>query len=150
MSLTSKERIMRIFENKQVDRPAIKLWGAWKYKDGDELLHPFYEPVARKASEITDLFIYARSPYNMYCGKNDCISSEYVEIGDPLWKQRHNIYHTPMGDLRHVQMISKIGEPGYTIEYPVKEPYDLKKILSMPYAPYDYSDDTPITGYFKG
>ena len=141
MLLTSKERIMRIFENKQIDRPAIKLWGAWKYQEGDELLHPSYEPIARKASDITDLFIYARSPYNMYCGKNESISSEYVEIGDPLWVQRHNIYHTPMGDLRHVQMISKVGEPGYTIEYPVKEPDDLKKILSIPYTPYDYSDN---------
>ena len=45
MSLTSKERIMRIFQNKQVDRPAIKLWGAWKYLKVDFLQNPMYESV---------------------------------------------------------------------------------------------------------
>lgn len=141
MSLTSKERIMRIFQNKQVDRPAIKLWGAWKYQKGDFLLNPMYEPVAKKASDITDLFIEARSPFNMYCGQLPDITREYVEINNDSWVQRHTVYHTPMGDLRHIEMISKFDEPGYTIEYPVKEPEDLKKILSMKYEPFPYSDN---------
>lgn len=141
MELTSKERIMSIFSNTQADRPALKLWGAWNYKQGDYLLNPMYEPIARKAAQLTDLFIYAEAPFNMYCGQNSLITYKDVEIGDPFWYQKHTTFHTPMGDLRHVDMVSKIGEPGYAVEYSVKQAEDLQKILSMPYEPFLYSDN---------
>ena len=28
MRLTSRQRLMRIFQNKEIDRPYLKLWGA--------------------------------------------------------------------------------------------------------------------------
>ena len=55
--LTSHERLMRIFRNEEIDRPALKLWGAAPNADG--LLHESYRPVAELAAEKTDLFTYA-------------------------------------------------------------------------------------------
>lgn len=141
MSLTSKERLMRIFANKPIDRPAIKLWGSWNYRKGDKLLHPSYEPAMIKAAEKTDLVVNASTPFFMFCGQVDIVRRKNVEINDPLWYEEHIVFHTPMGQLRRVDRISKIGEPGFTIEYPVKQPEDIKRMLSMPYEPFPYVDN---------
>ena len=55
---------------------------------------------------------------------------------DPLWSKQTTIFHTPKGDLRQVEMVSAIGDPGYCIEHFVKEPEDIDTLLSLPYAPY--------------
>jgi hypothetical protein len=67
MKLTSRERIMRIFQNKEIDRPALKLWGA---SLDDFLLHPDYRPVCELAARLSDLFVNAGSPFDIYYGKN--------------------------------------------------------------------------------
>ena len=59
MTLTSRERIMRIFRNEEIDRPALKLWGT---SLNMQLLHPAYEPVYRTALEKTDLMEKIGSP----------------------------------------------------------------------------------------
>ncbi|MBQ8610246.1 MAG: hypothetical protein IJ412_00925 [Oscillospiraceae bacterium] len=143
MKLTSRERIMRIFRNQETDRPAFKLWGA---EFGSyPLLHRDYEPVAALAQENTDLFGGCGGfPADLITGAN---RGKYVEQWDedtsrPTWKIRHTVYHTPLGDLHQREKISTIGEPGYTLEYCVKEPEDIEKLLSMEYTPYpvDRSD----------
>lgn len=48
MNLTSHERIMRIFQGKEIDRPALKLWGA---NLDNFLLHPDYRPVCELAAK---------------------------------------------------------------------------------------------------
>lgn len=146
MELTSKERLMRIFRKQETDRPAIKLWGSWQYKEGDHLMHPAYEPVAKLASETTDLFTYCRSPFNIYCGRfcKDLITTEVKDTKESTWKDHITTYHTPYGDLRQIKHVSTVGDPGYTTEYAVKEPEDLKKILAMAYEPYKYEDNLVI------
>ncbi|HHW24166.1 MAG TPA: uroporphyrinogen decarboxylase family protein [Bacillota bacterium] len=144
MKLTSRERIMRIFQNKEIDRPGFKLWGA---TTSDYLLHPAYRPVRDLAIEKTDLFGGYYAPFHVYCGSK---WHEQIEIYDkdtdqPTWKDHHVIFHTPKGDLHGVERISTVGEPSYTIEYWVKEPEDLDKLMSLEYEPFEFNLD----GFFK-
>lgn len=134
MGMTSHERIMRIFRNEEVDRPALKLWGLGL---GAQLLHPSYEPVARLAYEKTDLFHTVGSPFNIFFGRRaqELIESESKPLDD-VWSDYHRTYHTPKGDLHEVTRISRRGDPSFTMEYAVKEPEDIEKLLSVPYEPF--------------
>ena len=50
MQLTSRERIERVFQNKEIDRPVFKLWGAGL--NTEWALHPAYLPVNRLAGTV--------------------------------------------------------------------------------------------------
>lgn len=144
MKLTSNERIMRIFRNQEIDRPALKLWGA---DISRFLLHPSYRPVCELALEKSDLFVSASSSFNIFCGQyqNKLITYEEKDTDQPYWKDQHVVFHTPKGDLHGIERINTQGEPSYTMEHLVKEPEDLEKILSMPYQPYPFDP----SGYFE-
>jgi len=137
MRLTSKERLMRIFQNKEVDRPALKMWAAGFY-DPEKQLHPLYHQVSKKAEEVTDLVINAGYPFDMLAGMHmkDCCERFEKETGDPLWKDVYTILHTPKGDLQQVNRVSTVKAPGYYMEHFVKEPEDIEKLLSLPYTPF--------------
>ncbi len=138
MQLTSKERIMRIFQNKEIDRPALKLWGAGL--NTENLLHPAYKPVAELAASTTDLFGGAPFAFNINAGKNiDRYVENYTtDTSKPDWKDRHTIFHTPKGDLHMVERISLKKEPGFIMEHAIKDPEDIDKLLSMEYEPFDF------------
>jgi hypothetical protein len=137
MRLTSQERIMRIFQNKEIDRPALKLWGA---SLNNSLLHPAYDPVCKLATQLTDIFEGAWSPFDIYCGRNykRYVETEIKDTKYETWKEKHITFHTPEGNLHGVEHISTVGEPSYTLEYMVKEPEDFKKLLSMDYEPFPF------------
>ena len=139
MKLTSHERIMRIFRNEDIDRPALKLWGAG-FPDEPQL-HPAYQPVSDLAYEVSDLFVGAGFKFNIYGGME---LPKYQEIwredtAHPTWKDEHTVLHTPKGDLHMVERVSTVGEPSYTTEFMVKEPEDLEALLSLPYTPFPIS-----------
>ena len=134
MELTSHERLMRIFKNQPIDRPAFKLWGA--YSASDPLLHESYRPVTELAAKTTDIFANV-SDYGL-----DPIGGLHVdryveawkqETGDPNWVDCHTVLHTPKGNLKKVYRASVIGDPGYDMEHYIKEEEDIDKILSLPY-----------------
>ena len=141
MNLTSHERIMRIFQGKEIDRPALKLWGA---NLDNFLLHPDYRPVCELAAEKSDLFVSVDAPMQVYCGRyaDTLITYELADTEQPLWKDRHITIHTPKGNLHGIERISTQGDPSYTVEQLVKEPEDLEKILSLPYEPYPFDSKT--------
>ena len=133
--LTSRERLMRIFRGEEIDRPALKLWGTaptvgWQ-------LHEAYRPVSALAAEVTDLFAGAGGfwldpMFGTHGGTK--ADSWKEETGDPLWLDCHTVLHTPKGDLEKAFRQSQIGDPGYTMEYYVKDEEDVEKLLSIPYA----------------
>lgn len=140
MKLTSHDRIMRIFQNKEIDRPALKLWGA---SLDNFLLHPAYGPVCELGTQVSDLFLAASSPFDIYCGKDWKSQAKYEikDTNDATWKDKHVIFHTAEGDLHSIERISTIGEPSYMVEYMVKEPKDLKKLLLIEYEPIPFQTD---------
>jgi len=136
--LTSRERLMRIFRGEEIDRPALKLWGAkLRY---DSLLNESYRPIAELAAETTDLFIEATGYYlDVQEGAALGKYREYrtVPTHDPLWNDCYTTLHTPKGDVTMIRRMSTINDPGYTVKKFVEDVDDIEKILSLPYEPYE-------------
>ena len=138
MKLTSRERLNRIFERKEIDRPAIKLWGAKIHSPSSSYMHPDYASVGKLAYEKSDLFLEAKSDFDILGGSriNEFIETYTEDTTNPTLKDLHIILHTPKGDLSMCKRCSVVGEPSYRIEHFIKEPEDIEKILSVPYEPY--------------
>jgi hypothetical protein len=47
-------------------------------------------------------------------------------------------WQTPEGELREVFQKSTVGKPGYEVEHLLKEPDDIRKLLSLPYEPHPF------------
>lgn len=139
--MTSRERLMRIFRGEPVDRPAIKLWGL---HPNQKLLHPAYEPVYKKGMEVTDLMVSAGSPFNLHWGTaaSKISKTEQIPTASPEWVEVVTRVQTPAGELRGVFTQSTVGKPGYQKEYMLKEPDDIKRMLSVPYEPHPFSADS--------
>ena len=90
MNLTSHERLMRIFQNKEIDRPSLKLWGA--HLSTDLLLHPAYKPVAELAAQTTDMIGDLWYPMNVFAGQN---MGKYTESYPPRPTARIGSTSTP-------------------------------------------------------
>lgn len=138
MHMTRRERLTAIFEGRIPDRPAVKIWGA---SPTGKLIHPAFTPVRDLAVAKTDLFFDAGSAFNIYAGIN---AQKLCEVHDaptdsPAWVDQITTWHTPEGDLREVFLRSTCKKPGYHKAYLLKEPGDLKKLLSLPYAPHPFS-----------
>ncbi|MFW6061014.1 MAG: uroporphyrinogen decarboxylase family protein [Phycisphaeraceae bacterium] len=139
-TLTRRQRLQKIFAGEVPDRPAVKLWGA---APGQHVKHPAYEPVRDTAVELADLTLPGASPFDLYCGRHAERLTETREepTDDPAWVHRIGTYHTPEGPLRTVSWHSTRGRPGYVAEHLLKEPEDIRKLLSMPYEPYPFDAD---------
>ncbi|GHT99466.1 hypothetical protein FACS1894142_7060 [Spirochaetia bacterium] len=132
--LSGRERLTRIFQGKEVDRPSLKLWGFYPEQ---KLLHPDYAPVCAKAEELTDWWLGGGSGFDIVfgCHRSDCVSVETKSVSE-LWEEVTTTWNTPRGVLREREMVSTIGGPGYTIEHAIKSPQDIEAILSIPYEPF--------------
>lgn len=133
--MTGHERLMRIFQGKEADRPALKLWG---FSHGQALVHPAYRPVADRAAEISDWMESGNSPLNIYCGigGEERTRQEIHPVANSRWVDRITWLTLPDRTLRSVFRYIPNGEPGYEVEHFVKEPADLKALLACPYQPF--------------
>jgi hypothetical protein len=136
--MTRRERLTAIFAGRFPDRPAVKVWGAGTRQD--VCVHPAFAPVRDLAAERTDLMRHAGSPFNLYCGqRGERIENRTEPTASPDWVHQITVYHTPEGDLRQVFRASTHQRPGYLAEHLLKEPGDIRKLLSLPYEPYPFS-----------
>jgi len=142
--MTGKERLLRIFEGKTVDRPALKLWGL---EIGQKMLHPAYKPVYDLASEITDIMRGVNTKFDAILGADfeEIVSFDDQPLSNSNWVNRYTCIKLPGRTLRAIRRYSKIGEPGYTLEHPVKEPEDLEALMRVKYKPIPLD----MTPYYK-
>lgn len=136
-SMTRRERLNAIFEGRTPDRPAVKVWGA---DPRGSVSQAGFEQVRQRAVEKTDLMIDSGSVFHIYAGRHaEClIRQKEVPTTSPEWLQVITTYQTPQGELREVFQKSTCGKPGYEIEYLLKEPADIRKLLSLPYEPFPF------------
>ncbi|MBN2450238.1 MAG: hypothetical protein JXR77_07605 [Lentisphaeria bacterium] len=140
-AMTGRERLEAVFARRVPDRPALKLWGC---DPARRLRHTAYEPVRERAMVLTDLVLQAGSPFSLYAGRHtqDCTSSTRRPTADPEWVEVVTVLHTPEGDLEQVFLASTSGRPGYHRSFYLKEPEDIRRLLSLPYEPYAFSADS--------
>ncbi len=138
--MTRRERLTRIFNGQLPDRPAVKLWGV---RLDQAMLHPAYEPVYRRAVELTDLVMPGSCGFNLHWGRaaGDITSQTEVPTESDDWVDVVTETRTPGGVLRSVFRRSTVGKPGYQREYPVKDPDQLEWVLNFPYEPLPFSLD---------
>ncbi len=139
--MTGRDRLTRIFRGELPDRPAVRLWGP---SPDQKLLHPAYEPVYQAAMEYTDLIVNVRSPFNLYWGSASEEISMYKEVAtrSDEWVEVETTIRTPEGMLKSVFTKSTVGKPGYQKEHLLKEPDDIKKVLSVSYNPHEFSAES--------
>ena len=133
--MTRRERLTAIVAGQIPDRPAVKIWGI--HSKETPCVHPAFEAVRDLAVDRTDLMRHVQPPMRIPCGAR---SAEFIETrdepsGSPDWIEHVTVYHTPAGDLRQVDYKSTHGRPGYRRENPLKEPRDVRKLLTIPYEP---------------
>ncbi len=136
--MTGRERLMAIFEGRLPDRPAVKLWGL---TPGQTMLHPAYQPVYDRALTLTDLMVGAGSSFHLFCGSDAdrLVSTEERPTPSPEWVDVVTRVRTPEGELSSVYTRSTLGKPGYEKEHLLKEPSDIRRLLSIPYRPLPFS-----------
>ncbi|MEW6359852.1 MAG: uroporphyrinogen decarboxylase family protein [Planctomycetota bacterium] len=139
--MTSRERLMSIFQGQAPDRPAIKLWSA---SPSQKARHPAYEPVLRLAVEATDLMVSAGSPFNLHWGTAAAEISKSQErpTDSPEWVEVVTHIRTADRTLQSIHTKSTVGKPGYQKEHLFKEPDDIRRMLAVPYQPHPFSADS--------
>ena len=138
--MTSRERLLRIFSGELPDRPAVRLWGAWPDRP---LLHPAYEPIHRLAMQRTDVIVHIHPSFNVYWG---AAGEEICEVekqvgGAGEWVDVVTRVHTPAGVLTSLCRRTATDDRGYELEFLIKEPEDIARLLSVPYRPDAVTDE---------
>ena len=119
--MTSRERIIAAMRFEKVDRVPVSPWCISKtYLDG---------PLGREFLRKTDVIMDVGAGGDPILGKAANVKCE--QQGDTTI----TIIHTPKGDLTTKYRRTEIT--GATIEFALKEPDDIAKMLSIPYEPPD-------------
>lgn len=136
--MTGRERLETIFAGGIPDRPALKLWGC---DEARRPRHPAYEPIHELALRTTDLVFSAGSPFSLYAGRHagEVMTTRRQPAASPDWIEQVNTLHTPQGDLEEILFVSTRNRPGYHKSYYLKEPGDIRTLLSLPYEPFPFS-----------
>jgi len=135
-TMTRRERLLCVFEGRVPDRTPVKVWDAGLKPAADR--HPAFAAVHRAALAQSDLVVQHTSPFCAYAGVHAAARCHKSRMATdrPEWELTVTDYETPRGMLRGVHRGRLPFGPGYQMEYPLKEPADVGRLLSMPYAPY--------------
>ncbi len=126
-TLTSRERLLRVFRGEPVDRVPIRLWGV------DPLVPPA-RPSWQRLSDLVHEFaldsIVGWSPEAPPAAMTS--RSEERDTADPDWYEVTTTLDTPAGDLTRVTLCSRSGKPGYTKKHLIESVEDAWRWLSIP------------------
>ncbi len=119
--MTSRERILAAMKFESVDRVPVSPWHFGKVDPEG--------PLGRELLRKTDLIQDTSAGGDPVLGK--AAELEREQKGDTTV----TIIHTPRGDLRSKHRRTEVT--GATVEFFLKEPADVEKMLSIPYEPPD-------------
>jgi len=129
--------MMAAFRIQDVDHFPLQVRGVrfWDEK-WRETRHASYRPVIEAVAAHGDIETGWGPGGGMFLTASDqvSISTETVDEGD--WVRHISTIHTPTGEMTMVRRSSTRGLPGLQMEFPVKSPEDVEKVLSIPYVPH--------------
>ena len=128
--MTCRERLIRVFQKKEIDRLPIRIWGVdplfpsvrddWKF---------FYDLVEKYQLEIIRDWSpkkeeFPPSPYEV-------ITNQILSKSQDMISQE-TIIKTPKGNLTQISTHPKDGSPGMVTKYFIEDIKDAEKWLSLP------------------
>jgi len=134
--MTSRERMLAALRLQTPDRVPIQVRGVrcWD-PQWVATRHSSYRPVIEAVSEYGDYESWWQPPSGRFLSLTDEIGATARHVERTDWTETITTIHTPGGDLQTRHLTSKRGLPGMVMEYPVKTPADVEKVLSVPYVP---------------
>jgi len=142
-TLSSRERLLRVFRRQPVDRMPVRIWGVDPLlRRGDATWEPLYELVEQYEIDLI-------RPWRPRAEEQDPpiekTHSERRESGKPdLW-ERASTMETPDGPLTEIRYAPKDGRPGYIKKHYIETVTDAKKWLSIPLR----KTRTRVESYFE-
>ena len=128
--LTSRERITRAIHHEAVDRVPVTPFGLGQLEYDDVL--------ARQLIVTTDPFLPVGLGGTIFTGKHFAERvSAHTDEGDVVWQ-----INTPRSIL--AQRYRRIGESGYTVEFPCRSGDDVAEYLRIPFEP-----EEPDASHFR-
>jgi len=117
--MTSRERILAAMRFEKVDRVPVSPWGFAKIG----LDSPLGEELLRKTDIVADTGV----------GGDPILGGAARRISEQLGDTTVTVLRTPKGDL--TSRFRRTEITGATVEFFLKEPDDIEKVLSIPYEP---------------
>lgn len=135
--MSRRERLMTVIRGGIPDRTPVKLWGAAEERMP---IPPAFEPVRTAALEKTDLFVRTASRFDIHWGARtgEIVHEEERPTDSPDWVDRVTTVTAAGRPLTSVYRASTRGFPGRRIEPLLKEPEDIRRVLSLVYEPYPF------------
>ena len=106
---------------------------------------PSYAPVVQAVRQYGDYCANWAPPSGPFLSQTT-VATDAERIDHPDWVETITTWHTPGGDLRTRHLSSKRGLPGMQMEFAVKSPEDVERVLSVPYVPLERVD---ASGFFS-
>ena len=113
--MSSKERVLRAYRNEPTDRVPVRIWGI---EPETEPPHPSYAPIVEAAKERTDMVAGwgAATGTFMTMSEEVSVHTDDRDSRHEHYREHHQTYTTPLGDLTMVYAYSPIGKPGYMLK----------------------------------
>ena len=135
--MTPRERLERIYQGGEPDRPAVRLWGLSPIAPASD--SP-YLPIHELAMRLTDRVFGSGSAFDMCFGAfaERYVTTEKRISADGEWEDTFTTMTLPGRKLRGIYRDGLRGRHGYIMEYPVKSADDLEALLRIPYEPFPF------------
>jgi len=132
--MTGRERLLAALRGEVPDRVPVWAWGIHPWL-GE--VDPSIQPVADSYLDRGDLLCWWGGGIGTFG------SAAHVPVEVKTWPsrlpdydERVTTWHTPAGDLTQVMYVSHHGRPGYVRKYPLETFEDVRRMLSVPYEPW--------------
>jgi hypothetical protein len=142
-TLSSRERLKRVFRCQPVDRMPVRLWGVDPmFPGGDVSWRPLFE-----MTDQFELDLYREWFPNEQEREPPvvAVSSELRDAARPQLQERVTTIHAPAGPISQVYLYPRAGGPGYVTKPYIASIEDAHRWLSIPQPPPSFG----IESYFE-
>ena len=138
VSMSIRERCLRVLRGQPTDRVPIRLWGVDPFVPAPRAA---WQPLHDLVSEFgLDNILHFSGEWPASRTETSC---ETRDTGSPDWYEQTVTVKAPAGDLTRISRQSRSGRPGYTTKHPIETVEDARRWLSLP------EDDLPDASAFS-
>ncbi len=126
-SMSSRERLARVFRGEATDRVPIRLWGVDPLETpGRAAWQPLHDLVNEKGLDTIFSWWSEMAPAPVE------VIEDNHDAADPEWYEQHTTIKAPAGDLTRIFLHNRNGKPGYIKKYLIETVEDAHRWLSLP------------------